>query len=213
MKNKLPITLPEYERVFRVIHSVSRSLDDRPGASCLFYNTVGALLLEKMLRVKARPVMGAAFFRVDDPTATALSFAVLNDDGTCTSNEGAFHCWVETESHVVDFTAPMYREYLEKVGLCRQLPRKMFQRRKVDMAATHQNLLCEGDYYVQPNAELTKLSVEKMLLSPAVGDLANICLQWFARPQKTMKEPFSIRNDLQEVIQVRLTSLSITGVW
>jgi hypothetical protein len=213
VKIKLPITLPEYERVFRVVHSVSRSMDDRPGASCLFYNVVGALLLEKMLRVKARPVIGAAFFRVDDSTATALSFAILNDDGTCTSTEDAFHCWVETESHIVDFTAPVYREYLEKIGLSRQLPRKMFQRRKVDMASFHQDLLFEGDYYVQPNAELTKLSLENALKSPAVGDLANVCLQWFVRPPKAMKDTLSIMNDLQEVIQVRLTALSISGVW
>jgi hypothetical protein len=213
MKNKLPITLSEFERVFRVVHSVSRSLDNRPGASCLFYNTVGALLLEKMLRVKARPVIGAAFFRVDDSTATVLSFAIVNDDGTCASTEDAFHCWVETENHIIDFTAPVYREYLEKVGLSQQLPRKMFQRKKADMAASYKDLLCEGDFYVQPNSELTKKSLEKALQSPAVVDLANVCLQWFVRPPKTIKESLAIMNDLQEVIQVRLTALSISGVW
>ena len=213
MKKKLSITLPEYERIFRVIHSVSRSFDDRPGASCLFYNTVGALMLEKALKVRARPVMGAAFFRVDDPTATVLSFAAMSDDGSCTSNEDAFHCWVETESHIIDFTAPAYREYLEKIGQRQQLPRKMFQRKKFDMAESHHHLRREGDYFVQANAELTRRSLEKSLQSHAVGDFANICLQWFVRPPKSIKDSLSVMNDLHEVVQVRLTPLSVSGAW
>jgi hypothetical protein len=77
MRKNFAITLSQYERIFRVVHSVSERLDDRAGASCLFYNTIGALLIESSLKVKASPEMGAAFFRVNDATDTVLSFSKI----------------------------------------------------------------------------------------------------------------------------------------
>lgn len=41
----LAITIPEYNRIFQVVHSVCSTLNDSSKASCLFYNTVGAYLL------------------------------------------------------------------------------------------------------------------------------------------------------------------------
>ncbi len=213
MKNRLALTLPEYERIFRVVHSVSRSLDDRPGASCLFYNTVAALLLEKSLGVQARPVMGAAFFRVHDPSATALFFASLMEDGTCEGTENGFHCWIETEQHILDFTAPVYREYLQKLGSPLQLPRKMFQKPKAEMARSHHELRSEGDYFVQPSRHLTKMFLESVLKSPAVGDLADACLQWFKRPPKKIPESLRLMNDLREITVVNLTKIKLVGAW
>lgn len=213
MNKKLAISLPEYDRVFRIVHSVSRSIDDRPGASCLFYNTVGALLLERSLGVRARPMVGAAFFYVDNNSATALSFAELQDDGTCNGTQEGFHCWVETENHIVDFTAPVYREYLAKVGSSINIPRKMFQKEKSRMAPSHLDLLKEGDFYVQSNRELTRQSLERALRSPAIADLANICLSWFKRPPKKIQQSLTMINDLGELTKIELTPLSIVGAW
>jgi hypothetical protein len=81
------------------------------------------------------------------------------------------------------------------------------------MAESHHHLRREGDYFVQANAELTRRSLEKSLQSHAVGDFANICLQWFVRPPKSIKESLSVMNDLHEVVQVRLTPLSVSGAW
>jgi len=211
--SKLAITLPEYERIFKVVHSVSSKLDDRQGASCLFYNTIGALLVEKGLGVKARPVMGAAFFRVDDVTNTALSFAFLNDDETCGSSEEAFHCWVETQHFIIDFTAPVYRKYLSGSPLGERLPRKMFQKRKNDMAASYRELRQEGHYYVRPNMEISRSLLSRGLEKPAFADLANVCMQWFVRPPKPIRNSFDIANDLGEVVHLELTPIQLSGAW
>jgi hypothetical protein len=213
MKKRHAITLPEYERAFRIIHSVSRSLDDRPGASCLFYNTVGALLLEESLGIRALPVVGAAFFRLDDYLGTGLSFAKINDDGTCEGTEEHFHCWIETENHIIDFTAPVYREYLEKAGVKVDIPRKMFQKQKLEMSPSQQELRRSGDYFVVPNRHLSAVSLKKAQQSPAVGDLARVCLEWFKRPPKSIPNSLVIMNDLGEKTNIQLTKLAIVGAW
>ena len=157
--------------------------------------------------------MGAAFFRVDDESATALSFAQLNEDGSCEGTQERFHCWVETENHIVDFTAPVYREYLAKSGLNVDVPRKMFQREKLGMAQSHHDLQAEGDYFVVPNKQLTNQFLAKAMESPATSDLANVCLQWFKRPPKRIQPSLTMMNDLGELTNIELTTLPIVGAW
>lgn len=211
--NGLAITLPEYNRIFQVIHSVSTALDDRPIASCLFYNTIGAYLLEASLGVSARPRMGAAFFRVDDATNTVLSFAERGKDGVCTGTRNGFHCWVETENHIIDFTAPVYCQYLADIGSDIKLPRKMFQKAKKDMALSYNSLIVEGDYYVEPSPELTLELMSKGAGNAVVGDLAKACQQWFKRPPKKIRSTLPLMSDRGELTEIKLTGISVVGVW
>ena len=73
-------------------------------------------LIERALKIPAKPVMGSAFILVDDPSDTVLSFSNVSQDGTFSSNSNAFHCWVETQEHIIDFTAPVYKKYFDKNG-------------------------------------------------------------------------------------------------
>lgn len=214
MKNGgLAITIPEYNRIFQVVHSVCSTLNDSSKASCLFYNTVGTYLLEQSLGVRARTKMGAAFFRVDDATETVLFFAERGEDGVCTSTRNGFHCWVETEDHIIDFTAPVYRRYLADIGSDIQLPRKMFQKSKGSMASSYNSLATEGDYYVEPNPELTLELMSIGMGNAAVGDLANACLQWFKRPPKKMRSTLPLMDDRGGLTEIKLTGLSAVGAW
>ncbi|AZD23315.1 hypothetical protein C4K24_4020 [Pseudomonas chlororaphis subsp. aurantiaca] len=212
-KGELAITIPEYNRIFQVIHSVSTAFDDRSGVSCLFYNTVGAFLLEKSLGVAARAVMGAAFFRVDDATNTILCFGDCGEDGVIKGTQDGFHCWVETESHIIDFTAPMYRKYLTDLGGDIKLPRKMFQKRKELMAQSHENLNIEGDYFVESNPELSLELALKGARNPEMGDLADACLKWFKRPPKKIRSSLPLMSNHGQLIEIKLTGLSVLGAW
>ena len=194
MSKKLLITLPEYERIFRVIHTVLRSTDTRSAPSCLFYNTVGAFMLEQALKVKARPLMGAAFIRLHDPTASVAAFAVLHEDGSCEGSQERFHCWVDTPTHVIDFTAPVYQQYADEANMQVKVPSKMFQRRKEEMAPSHHELFREGDFYMQPNLKLTQALMERGTGSVATGDLANVCMTWFRRPPKPIEPTMGMVN-------------------
>jgi hypothetical protein len=113
--------------------------------------------------------MGAAFFRINDAADSVLSFAAINENGSCTSNPDAFHCWVETHDHVIDFTSPVYQKYFDKMGININLPNKMFQKRKIDMSSSWQELLREGDYFVQGDEKLTAYLCAKALKTPATG--------------------------------------------
>ena len=86
---KLPITLPEYERVFRVIYSVIDDHANTPHA-CMFFSFVGAFILEKKLKIKATPVAGASVLYVDAISNNAITFGEFSD-GTLTSHREAFH--------------------------------------------------------------------------------------------------------------------------
>ncbi|WP_210558284.1 MULTISPECIES: DUF2026 family protein [unclassified Pseudomonas] len=212
-KSELAISIPEYNRIFQVLHSVSTAFDDRSRASCLFYNTVGAFLLERSLGIPARALMGAAFFRVDDTTDTVLCFAERDESGVFIGTLKGFHCWVETEHHIIDFTAPVYRKYLADLGSNIKLPRKMFQKPKELMAHSHEHLMVEGDYYVEPNAKLTLELGLRGARNAEMGDLANACLQWFKRPPKKMKGTLPLMSDQGQLTEIKLTGLSAVGSW
>jgi len=216
VNRKPPITFQEYERIFRVLHSISRRLDNRLGVSCPFYNTAGAHLLESCLGISARPRMGSAFVRVDDATDTVMAFGVVSENGLeCDSNEHAFHCWIETSEHIVDFTAPVYSSYMERWPKEAQIdiPRKMFIKSKTNMALSHTDLRTEGDFYMQPNLALAQQLLQNALKSSAVGDLIVACQQWFVKPPKKMPTSLTLMNDLGAIIDVQLTKTRIIGAW
>ena len=211
MTGKFAIKLLEYERMFQVINSISEKLDDRDGASCLFYNTIGAFLIESVLKIKARPVIGAAFILVDNATDTVLCFSNIMSNNVAFSDKENFHCWVETQDHIIDFTAPVYQKYFDRMNNPLSVPRRMFQKRKCDMSPSYQTFSKEGDFFVQENIELTKSLLSKQ--PPSVGDLADICCRWYKSPPKKIDKSMVIENDLGEIIAIDLTSIRISGGW
>lgn len=120
---KLDLYLPEYEKIFQILHGISAFANDGEPPSCQFYNVTGALILSKLYGIEARPAMGAAFIKVDDASGDTLAFADNNFE-KCNSNVEAFHCWIETPKHYIDFTAPVYGDYPNS----RRMPRRMFQK-------------------------------------------------------------------------------------
>lgn len=85
---KLQLTLPEYRRIYEVIHSVLEGRANTPFA-CMFFAAAGALMLNKHYRISARAVAGA-FLLCTDPAPPVISIA-KNDDGMVTSDrEGPY---------------------------------------------------------------------------------------------------------------------------
>lgn len=213
-KKGLPISLPEYRLIWSVMHSVRRAIGEDSGRACLFYNVIGAYLLEHTFRISARPLMGVALVRVHDPTATVLTFAERDSaTGELHSSPEGFHCWVETEAHVLDFTAPTYREELLASGQSLPIPRRMFQREKAVAAASPEEVTQEGDFLVLPNAALTNLLLGRAAKSMAVGDLAKVCLSWLRRPPKRTPTVFLMQDDRGETFEMQLAPLRLEGAW
>ena len=206
------ITLKEYETIFRVLYAVSHSVGNTTGKACLFYNVIGALVLAERFKKKARPVMGAAFFRVHDPSATVLSYSRLID-GIPSSDAEAFHCWVECEGFLIDFTAPVFRESFAESGQQLAINRQMLQKPLSQMASTVNDLSSEGDFWLLPNPELSNELLAKFLQKPAPSDLAKVCLSWVAKPSKKTPEVFAMMNDLGEVSNMKLPNIHLVSAW
>lgn len=207
---KFDITLKQFELIYKVVASVGKELSHGTGRSCQFYNVTGAFILENLFKVKAKPVMGAAFVRLTD-SGNTLSFSG-EEEGRFYSSPEAFHCWVETENNIIDFTAPEYREALIQAGSDNGIRRNMFQKEKASMSANPHEMLNIGDYCFESNPALTHHLLTKMFESPATQDLAKICLEWCKRSKKKLSE-FDIVNDLGEITHLKPISHNISGSW
>ncbi len=207
---KFDITLKQYELIYKIVASVGREFSHGAGRSCQFYNVNGAFILENIFKVKAKPVMGAAFIKLTE-SGNALSFAG-EENGNFYSSPEAFHCWVETKNNFIDFTAPEYREAIIQAGLNHNIKRQMFQKDKDSMSESPHDMINAGDFYFESNFELTQHLLTRMFERPATQDLAEICLQWCKRSKKKLSG-FDITNDLGEVTAVKPISNSVFGLW
>ena len=208
---KLQITLKQYEDIYKIVASVAHYFSHGAGRSCQFYNVNGAIVLNKMLNISARPVMGAAFLRLNKNGDT-ISFAGQEND-TFYSDPKAFHCWIETPSHFIDFTAPEYREAAQGLFDKIIIPRQMFQKSKSTMSSAPYSMTKAGDYFFSENIELTNYLLSKMLSIPATHDLAYICCNWYMDYIKNGIEAKSIMNDLGEITRMTLKSSPLRNKW
>lgn len=205
------ITLKQYENIFRIVASAAAHFAHGAGRSCLFYNVKAAYILNQNLKIQARPVMGAAFVRLNDSGDT-ISFAG-QEDGSFFSSPDAFHCWVETPKVILDFTAPEYREATPEYVKNNGVPRKMFQKDKRLMCGSPHSLSEPGDYFFQENPELTQHLLSEMLSKPASRDFCKICSDWYKKLSKKGIEKASVVNDLGELTQVKLKRKSLASKW
>ncbi len=207
----LEITLKQYEDIYRVVASIGHHFSHGAGRSCQFYNVYGAFILEKILEVDARPVMGAAFVRLNKNGDT-VSFAG-QENGDFYSSQDAFHCWIETPNYFIDFTAPEYREAVHRKIDKNTIPRQMFQKRKSTMSSDAYSMTKPGDYFFCVNKELTNHLLKKMFSTPDAQDFANICCDWYLKYKEKKIESISIMDDLGETTPISLKNSNLRSAW
>ncbi|MEJ1353136.1 MAG: DUF2026 family protein [Candidatus Sedimenticola sp. (ex Thyasira tokunagai)] len=206
---KLHLTLPEYDRIYRIIYSV---LEGRANThqACIFFAITGSLILNKNYKIPARPVAGA-FLLCTDAADTIISIGKTGD-GVITSDRDGFHFWVQTEDHVIDFMAPIFNESIRSKGHDTTVPRKMFQRLITEEASSIDSLSKAGDYFTAPNAELTDELIEGFTNRPSHMDLLATCDRWFKKHPKKLDD-LSLLDNLGNVQKLRLSAPAITGAW
>lgn len=206
---KLQLTLPEYRRIYEVIHSVLEGRANTPFA-CMFFAAAGALILNKHYRISARAVAGA-FLLCTDSAPSVISIA-KNDDGMVTSDREGFHMWVQTETHVIDFMAPIFNEAVKGKGYPGTVPRKMFQRPLSTEAESIEQLRVPGDYFTIPDVELTSELIDSLFDRPASVDLLSAVDRWFKKYPKKLDE-LSLINDFGKIYKLALRAPAISGAW
>lgn len=209
-RSRLPITLPEYERLFRIIHAVIENEQGDSSKACLFFGIAGAYLLSQSHRLKnARPVAGVAGYNLRTPTNLSIILGGI-ENGEWHSDEDHFHCWIEIDDWIIDLTAPLFDEMAPSDRKGAIVPRLMFQKPTV---GNFKNINTPGAYFHLPNPELTVALVAKFSQKPAHSDLISICEKWYERPPKKMVPSIGIGDKHGNVKEVPLSRLRVEGAW
>lgn len=206
---KFILSLPEYDRIYKTIYSVLDGRANTPHA-CLFFASAGALILNKHYKIPARAVGGAFMLCTDDDPSVMVIGKIVN--GILVSDSCGFHFWIQTESHVVDFMAPIFNESIEGKGFNKLIPRNMFQRSIDDEGESPSDLSAPGDYFTNPNLELTDELIDRFLGHHSSTDLLLACDHWFKKHPKKM-EDLSLGDDTGCIHKLQLSAPQISGAW
>lgn len=213
---KLILTLPDYQRMHRVIASVLNSVEANTPQACLFFAVAGAFLIETIHKRPARPVVGAAFYRINQATGFTMAYGRLeakNGMGAVSSDEEAFHCWIECDGVVIDLMAPLFHESVRSAVRTESVARKMFQRPTVAMAHSPYELEKEGDFFLQPNPVLGVRLLNGFVSKLANGDLVKVCEYWYKPLPKAMPAIIQMGSDDGSIRNIRLDSVNLVGAW
>ncbi len=207
-----PIPFADYQRVFRVIKSVLDSVDAKTDRACLFFGCAGAYILETVYRRPARPIVGAALYRVDDADGFTIVFGRVAGAEVVSDSSG-FHCWIESGDWIIDFMAPLFSEVGGASGRTQRIPRRMFQRPVSAMAMSPDGLRRAGDFLLRPDPMLTKSLLEGFVSRPASGDLIDVCRHWFAPCPHPIQPTIQMGSDDGTVRSIGLSALELDGTW
>ena len=207
-----PITLPEYEQLFRTIHAVVKNEQGDPAKASLFFAVAGAFLLKKHHKLgSACPVAGVAGYNLRTPSNFSLVFGRLENDSVV-SDSSRYHCWIEADGWVIDLMAPLFDDMasIDRKGAV--IPRWMFQKPLLADASSI-SLDTPGAYLHVPNHRLTTELMKGFTGKPAYTDLVRICEQWYVRPPRKIAPSVGIEDRSGAVMEVFLSPIRIAGVW
>ena len=206
------IPLADYQRIFRVIHSVLESVDANIPAASFFFSVTAAQILKKFYKKNAFPVAGAAFYLISEDSSGALSFGTLDGDKV-ESNSDAFHCWVQCDGYALDLMAPVFQELLASAGHPMTVPRQMFQKDLSRMSVSPHALTAPGDFHLAPNLALTKELLQQFMSKPALSNLSQVCMEWYQKPPKELGTDLVMQGAEGEGTKIKLSRLQVTGAW
>lgn len=206
------LPLADYQRIFRVIHSVLDSVDANIPAASFFFSVTAAQILKKFYKMNAFPVAGAAFYLVSKDGSGALSFGVIDGDKV-DSNSDAFHCWVQCDGVALDFMAPVFQELLVAAGHPMAVPRQMFQKDLARMCAGPNELKVQGDFRLEPNLALTRDLLQQFMNKAALSNLSQVCLDWYRKPPRELGTDLVMQGADGAGTTIKLSRLQVAGVW
>ena len=201
-----PLTAKEYERIYQVIHAVLEDRANTPHA-CMFFAIAGAFILNKHHGIAARPVAGA-FLLCVDPTPSVLSIG-KSEGNTISWDQNNFHMWVQTENHIVDFIAPIFRESVQ--GRI-DVPRRMLQRNQENESPSIDDLSSPGDFYTLPDPDLSEYFVNEFMDRPNHVDLLLAIDAWY-KPYPTPLQDMALLDKYGKVEPIKIFAPRLDGSW
>ena len=208
---KLLLPLSEYNRIYQVAHGVLKGVPNAaPEKSCLFFAAFGGFILNQKYKIKARVVGGAFSFCIGESDVAVFGRLEGNQ---LVSGHDAFHMWLQTETHMIDFMAPIYREAFSEHPGAATLPRKMMQRRLKDEVESPDALKQPGDFRYYPDAELTDQLLDNFLSKPVNADLLQIAIAWYGNHRGKQPASFAMTDEKGRAARLSLADRIATGSW
>lgn len=207
--SKFVLPLSDFNRIHQVAHGVLKDIG-KVEQACTFFSIFGAYVMEQHYGIEARPIAGGFSLCVAD--SRNLIYGRAEDD-TWVVDEDGFHMWVQTPTHVLDFTAPIYREAFAVAEPDVVLPRKMLQKPIAAQKDSINDLQAVGDFFVSPDPWLTNTMIQRFIDKPVSSDLIQIANHWFGNRRAKQKPTSQMMNDLGEVTTLRLPPVAANGAW
>jgi hypothetical protein len=210
MSRRPLLPLADYQRIYQVAYSVLEASGiAKTHRACLFFATVGMLILREHYRLEATLSVGSMALMVDEEMGNVVVYG-REKDGEWVQDSTGFHAWVECDGWLIDFMAPIMGTSLREDGAGFDVPRKMLQKLLADRQPDPRAIQHEGEFFCLSDRSLA----ESMLDSQGVlfTDLVEVCLTWFRRPPKPMP-PISLGGTGLAPKPLVLKAPSILGVW
>lgn len=201
---KAPLTLPEYERIFRMIHGLLLNEDCDPSKACNYFAIIGAALVSKHHRLTAIPQAGAAAYNLGLPGNKVIAYGRI-DDGRLISDERAFHAWTLIDNWIVDFSAPLFQGP--------NIRPKMFQRIRSGISPNPGQLDVKGSFGHATNSDLTNMLWEDFQSFSMNMDLFSIATDWYRPPPKKVFYSIPIADAFGKTTEVKLSPVLLVGAW
>ncbi|MDZ5459275.1 DUF2026 family protein [Azohydromonas lata] len=214
MKRTPLLSLPDYQRIFQVAYSVLEASEIAiTHRACLFFSSVGMLLLRKDYKLPATISVGCMALMVDEEKDSVVVYGREEED-KFVCDENGFHAWVECNGWMIDFMAPIMGVAFREDGGNIKVPRRMLQKRLSDQKASLSELQRVGDFFVVHDISLAEIVLNNQQ-SNQFEDLKNICLEWFRRPPKALRKDIMMGDSYVATPKPLTTARvpSIDGVW
>ncbi|SFK80116.1 Protein of unknown function [Pseudovibrio ascidiaceicola] len=209
---KFILPLSEYNRIHNVAHGVLMGVPNaRPDKACLFFAAFGGFILNQKYKISTRVVAGAFTVCLEDSNKVACFGKFENDQ--LISGLDAFHVWLQTETHIIDFTAPIYRESFADKFNSDTLPRKMMQRSLNEEAPSLDSLTSAGDFRFYPDSDLTDKLLDDFLGKQMNRDLLEIATTWYGSHRSKQSPTFKMQDSRGQVTKLTLANSGAQGSW
>lgn len=206
------IPLLDYLRIHRVIRSVLDSAEADTAHACWLFSMAGAAILRHHYRKEAHPLAGAMCLMVDERESNVLCFANVENDEV-QSSENGFHAVVACGEHVLDFMSPIFPETSQSAKHDFIAPARSFQRRIDSMTSSPAGLSKDGDFFFDPNMELTDYLEQRVAQSLLHNDVINACVAWYVRPPKPIPAWIMMGDMKGKNAKVKLKEALVAGAW
>ena len=152
---------------------------------------------------------GCLAIMIDEQKANVAVYG-RDEGGVFVNDKDAFHAWVECEGWLVDFMAPIMGISLREDGCDWHVPRRMLQKRLCEQKSSLDEIQHAGEFFLSHDESLAGSLLDSQ--SVQFQDLLDVCVTWFRRPPKPLKD-IALANSHGPAKKLVARAPSIDDVW